>query len=301
MKPARKQKKATPPREFKVDGPAKLEVFLFENLPDLKKGVVRRLLRFKSVFVNNKAIVWYDHDLKRGDMVRVEFDRPRVPSKKMPRHPSIVYIDDELIVVEKPAGLLSVATDKQRDRTAYAQINEYLKEAYPFRRERVQIVHRLDRETSGLLLFARSAGVKEYLQENWKTFRKRYVAVVEGVPKQAKGTIRSHLIEDEESLAMRSVPESSETKLAITHYKVLKAGQGRALLEVELETGRKNQIRVHLSEMGHPIVGDEKYGAKSNPIDRLALHAKSLALTHPANGKSLEFTSEPPSGMMRLV
>ena len=299
--PRSKKKPAPPPRTFRVHSEALLEQFLFDNMTDLKKIKVRQLLKFHCVFVNDAIKSLYKLKLKKGDVVRVEFDRPRVPSGKLPKHPGIRYIDEYLIVVEKAAGLLSVATDKQRERTAYHQINEYLQAAYPYQRNRAYIVHRLDRETSGLLMFARTEDVRDALKDNWKSFIKTYTAIVEGVPKQASGTIQSHLIEDETTYVMRSGKESPESKLAITHYKVVKIGQGRAQLEVRLETGRKNQIRVHLAELGYPIVGDKKYGAKTNPIERMCLHATTFSLTHPTTGSKLELSSRPPLKMMKLV
>ena len=201
----------------------------------------------------------------------------------------IIYEDDALVVIEKPAGLLTIATDKVRDRTAYFMLNEHLRP----KRQRVFIVHRLDRDASGLLVFAKTEQAKRFLQDHWKDFEKTYFAIVEGAPEKKSGTISSFLRQNK-FLKVYSGRRTEDSKFSVTHYKVVQAGFPHSLLEINLETGRKHQIRVHLADLGHPIAGDKRYGAKTNPAGRLALHASRLAFTHPVSGQRMVFESELP-------
>jgi 23S rRNA pseudouridine1911/1915/1917 synthase len=190
--------------------------------------------------------------------------------------------------LDKPAGLLTIATDKEKSKTAYFKLTEYVR--LKDRRARIFIVHRLDRDTSGLVVFAKDAQTKHFLQENWDKVTKRYYAVVEGTPKEKEGTIESYLAEDK----FRRVYETHASKFskrAITRFKVVKTSGRYSLLDVELVTGRKNQIRVHLSGLGHPVIGDEKYGSRANPAGRLGLHAYSLSIPAPTGGQPLVFKS----------
>lgn len=183
---------------------------------------------------------------------------------------------------------MTIATDKVRTRTAYFLLNEYLKPG------RVFIVHRLDREVSGLLVFAKTETVKRQLQDHWTQVRKKYFAIVEGTPRRHSGTLRSYLRENK-FLRVYSGRKTADSKLSVTHYRLVRTNGRYSLLEVELETGRKHQIRVHLSDIGHPIVGDKRYGARTNSAGRLALHASHLALEHPVTRKKMVFESEFPT------
>jgi 23S rRNA pseudouridine1911/1915/1917 synthase len=212
----------------------------------------------------------------------------------------VLFEDSEIIVVEKPAGLLTIATDKEKRHTLYALLFEHVKSKR--RPEKLFIVHRLDREASGLLVFAKSEAAKYYLQQQFKEHcaGRTYVAVTERRMPQDQCTIRSYLAENAIHRCY-STPDRKKGKLAVTHVKVLKRSSRRTLLEVRLETGRKHQIRVHLAEQGCPIVGDQAYGSPSNPIRRLALHAEKLVFKHPHTGKLMEFNSEPPASFASLV
>ncbi len=212
----------------------------------------------------------------------------------------IVFEDAHLVVIEKRAGLLTMATDLEKEKTAYSFLSEHVKHADS--RNKIFIVHRLDRETSGLMMFAKSAVVQKALQDDWQeaVLERIYVAVVEGRVEKAEGTVTSWLTESR-SLVMRSSPTANEGQKAVTHYRVLHKSAKFSLVEFRLETGRKNQIRVHAQVLGHSIVGDEKYGAKENPIRRLALHAKVLTFKHPVTGKELRFESKVPEEFLRLL
>lgn len=287
-------------RTFHVEQPGPLVHYLFDRLPELKRGHVRRLLRFGAVRVNRRAVTRGDHALASGDTVQVELGRKSTAQSVLRTGLRIVYEDADLIVIEKPSGLLSIATDTERRRTAYYDLNAYLRAANPRQVGRVFVVHRLDRDTSGLLLFARNERVKRSFQDRWDRAEKRYYAIVEGVPREPQGRIETPLVETR-SLQMRPARPSEDAKPAVTSYRVVRTGRRCALLEVSPETGRKNQIRAHLASIGHPIVGDRKYGAQTNPANRLALHAYYLAFTHPATGKRTTFNSKLPENLARLV
>ncbi|MBM3290441.1 MAG: RluA family pseudouridine synthase [Candidatus Hydrogenedentes bacterium] len=276
--------------------------YLQRQYPDTKRTALKQLLRHRAVYVNGNPITRHDHVLEPRDRVVIERGAP-APAHKAPAvaKPDIVFEDRHIIVINKPEGLLTIATDKEAFRTAYRQTMAYVQEDRPHRGERIFIVHRIDRDTSGLLVFARTEDAKRTMQANWENAEKKYFAVVEGVPREAEGTIRSHLREHPKSLRMHSAPPSDDAKLAITRYRVLRSSRHFALLEVKLETGRKNQIRAHLSEQGNPIAGDKKYDAHSNPIKRLALHAYYLSFPHPATGKRLVFKTDPPEEFERLL
>jgi 23S rRNA pseudouridine1911/1915/1917 synthase len=201
-----------------------------------------------------------------------------------------VFEDPALIVVEKPAGLLTMATDTERSNTVYAALRAYTNAKKP--REKLFIVHRLDREASGLLVFAKTIEAKENLQDQFKDHSagRRYVAVVEGQLRYDEFTIRSSLAENK-AYRVYSTSNRKTGKPAVTHVRVMKRNAKTSVVEVRLETGRKHQIRVHLSERGHPIVGDKNYGSRSDPLRRLALHAAVLEFKHPESGKSMRFES----------
>ena len=211
----------------------------------------------------------------------------------------VIYEDDSIVVVDKPAGLLTMATATERVKTAYAVLRAYLNSKKP--PEKLFIVHRLDREASGLLVFAKTVESKERLQDQFKDHSagRRYVAVVEGCLRENQATIRSSLAENA-AYRVYSTPNKKIGKHAVTHVKVLKRTSKTSLVEVRLETGRKHQIRVHLADYGYPIVGDKAYGGRSNPIRRLALHGVQLDFRHPVSGKHVTLNSAHPKEFDRL-
>lgn len=273
---------------------APLLEFLEASFPDLSRTEVKRFLKFEAVRVNGRSVTQFDWKLKPGDDVRV-LSAGESRGLSGLGNVRIVFEDKWILVVDKPPGLLTVATEKEREKTLYFRLGHYLREKSRGR-ERVFIVHRLDREVSGLLLFAKSEEAKLTLQKNWNRFEKRYAAVVEGAPARTSGTVRSFLTED----ALGNVTSSDEpgrnAREAVTHYRTVGSGNGYSLLDVELETGRKHQIRIHLTDLGCPIAGDERYGAQSDPLGRLALHAIRIGFAHPETREPMEFETPLPAG-----
>ena len=212
----------------------------------------------------------------------------------------ILYEDRDILVVDKAPGLLTISTEKGEDRTVHHRLMDYVRKGNSKSSNRVFIVHRLDRDVSGVLVFARTHEAKDFLQERWDEAEKRYVAVVHGKLPNKEGTITSYLAENQAHF-MYSTPHASKGKLSHTAYKVLKETREFSLVEINLLTGRKNQIRVHLMETGNPIVGDKKYGEKDRDHRRLALHALSLSFPHPFTGKQVHFETGIPEYFNRLV
>lgn len=287
------------PPERTATEPAQLLPFLIANWPDMKRTRLKQWLKFGSVKVNGKPATRHDHPLKKGDKVGIKVERaPRGKVSALPSGLEILHEDEAIIVLNKGPGWLTVALDSGKGRTAYSALTDHVRATDP--RNRVWIVHRLDRDTSGLIVFAKTEPFKRILQQNWPHFEKTYRAVVEGVVKRDTGTLRCHLNE-EFSLRVRSVPPDEDTREAITHFKVLKRGTERTLVELKLETGRRHQIRVHLSDMGHPIVGDSAYGAKTDPAGRLGLHACVLKFIHPDTEEKMIFDLPMPDNLAKLV
>lgn len=224
----------------------------------------------------------------------------RPAAKYQPKGLPLLYEDKDIIVVEKPGGLLTMGTERDKSRTAHTILNDYVRKGDPRSRNRIYIVHRLDRETSGILIFAKSEAAKTFLQGNWQETDKRYLTIVYGTLTPKTGTISSYLTENS-AFTVYSTPDQGAGKLSHTEYTVLKESKGFTLLEIHLLTGRKHQIRVHLSEKGHPVVGDKKYGKGNDPYNTLALHAKSISFTHPVNGRRLTFETAIPEFFTRLV
>jgi tRNA pseudouridine32 synthase/23S rRNA pseudouridine746 synthase len=219
--------------------------------------------------------------------------------KYQPKGLTVLHEDRAIIVVEKPCGLLTIGTDRDKSRTVHSILNEYVRKGDPRSRNRVYIVHRLDRETSGILILAKSEAAKIFLQGHWQETDKRYLTIVHGSLDPKSGTISSYLAENS-ALTVYSTPDPTLGKLSMTEYTVLKEAKGLSLLEIHLLTGRKHQIRVHLSEQGHPVAGDRKYG-KNDGYPTLALHARSISFTHPDSGRRLFFETGVPDLFTRLM
>lgn len=281
---------------LQVTGPAELLQFLLAKMPEKSRTSLKSLLTNGLVAVDGETVTQFNHPLDAGQMVELG----RGGASGETGGVKIVFEDADLIVIEKRAGLLSIATEGEKEKTAYSYLSAHVKKASP--RNRIFVVHRLDRETSGLMMFAKSQATQKALQDTWhETVGERtYVAVVEGRLATPSGTITSWLTETK-SLVMRSSPTPNEGQQAITRYRVLRTCPLYSLLELNLETGRKNQIRVHMQDLGHSVVGDEKYGARSNPIRRLALHAKVLSFRHPVTAETLRFESAVPAAFLNLM
>lgn len=270
-----------------------LEV-LASRLATWSRNTLRQRLQLGCITVNGIVATRHDQAVESGDVVeirtRADGVRARAATPGLPQ----LFADDDLIAVDKPAGLLSVSTDDERTTTALAMLRAAL--SRPGVPAGLWPVHRLDRETSGVLLFARSRAICEQVQAQWSTTTKVYLAVVEGVPVPPQDVIDAPLWEDRQ-LRVR-VGAHADARPARTRYQVLQTRGGRALLEVTLETGRKHQIRAHLMSRGHPVVGDDRYGT---PDLRLGLHALRLSLRHPRDGRQLSFEAPPPAALLRLL
>lgn len=283
--------------KWTVQAEAKLLPFLFEKMHNKSRNAVKGILTRGQVVVNDKSITQHNFQLKQGDTVQIH-TRVADESVKLSGL-RILFEDEHLIVIEKDAGLLTIATNREKQKTAYYQLMDYVKSINPS--YRVFIVHRLDRDTSGVMIFAKSKNVQQLLQENWHSIvpKRAYIALVEGSVQKNAGTITSWLKENR-AFIMYSSQRPNDGQKAVTHYKVLKRNKKNSLLEVHLDTGRKNQIRVHMQDLHHPIVGDKKYGATTKPIGRLGLHAHKIAFTHPITNKSLAFESKIPKQFLTL-
>jgi 23S rRNA pseudouridine1911/1915/1917 synthase len=296
-----KKKQPTSPSQDKitqleVKEPAELMSFLIDALPSRGRNAIKSILARGQVHVNNKAVTKYNHPLLPGQQVSIYWAKVVEPVKMIGVH--ILHEDDDLIVIQKEAGLLSISTDKEEELTAYRQLSEHVKSHNP--KNRIYVVHRLDRDTSGVMMFAKNEKAQQTLQNSWQdaVLERTYIALVEREVKKPEGTITSWLKENK-AMVMYSSQRPDDGQLAITHYKVMQSNRDFSLLEVNLETGRKNQIRVHMKDIGHPIVGDKKYGSKSIVIGRLGLHARILAFEHPTTGQALRFESKIPEKFLR--
>lgn len=256
-------------------------------------------LKYGQVMIDGVVTTQFNAPVCPGQWVELNQTRPYVVfrSSRM----QIVYEDDDIIVVNKGYGLLSVGTGSaKREETAYGLLKDYVKRKHPS--NKIFVVHRLDRDTSGLMLFAKNIESQTAMQHNWNNMviSRTYVALTEGVVRTDEGVIKSNLGETSQ-YEVYSTKEDGVGKPAVTRYKVLERSHGYTLMEYSLETGRKNQIRVHSAELGHPIVGDRKYGAKRSPIKRLALHARTLRFAHPVTRKDMNFETPVPSRFVGLL
>ncbi|VAX38000.1 hypothetical protein MNBD_UNCLBAC01-2088 [hydrothermal vent metagenome] len=222
-----------------------------------------------------------------------------IKNKHLPKEIKILYEDKDILIVEKAAGFLTMGTEREKVKTAYYVLTNYVRKGQVKSRKRIFIVHRLDKETSGIMIFAKNYQAKEYLQKHWDMVNKKYLAVVHGILSNKEGRITSYLAENTEHV-MYSTSDKNNGKLAHTDFKVLKEIKGFSLLEVSLITGRKNQIRAHFSEKGNPIAGDKKYGKKDSRFLKLALHSYIIEFNHPFNEKRMRFETNFPSRFKRM-
>jgi len=225
---------------------------------------------------------------------------PKPTKKRQPRGLPILHEDKDILVVAKPTGLLTIGTDREKSRTAHYLLNDYVRKGDPKSRNRVYVVHRLDKDTSGILIFAKSEEAKKYLQEHWEDTDKHYLAIVHGRLTPKEGTITSYLAENA-AQKVYSTPDHAKGKLSHTEYKVLQENRGLSLVEIHLLTGRKHQIRVHFAEKGHPVAGDKKYGNTPLVCKHLALHARSISFIHPYSGEQMRFEIGMPAEFVRLL
>ncbi|MEO2166591.1 MAG: RluA family pseudouridine synthase [bacterium] len=288
------------PKPSTVQEPAPLLEHLFVCWPDIKRKQIRTWLRFQAITVNGRAVTQFNHALRAGDIVAVRTERFAAPRTVLASGMKVFFEDADLIVIDKPANLLSIASEKEREKTAYFMLTDYLRNGNPRGKERVWIVHRLDRETSGLMVFAKTAEAKDWLQQYWDHFEKGYDAVVEGNLPEREGVFESDL-DETNPYRVHSARPSERTRHAVTHYRVIAVKGRRTLVGLRLATGRRHQIRVHLFDAGCPIIGDKKYDAVTNPAGRLGLHASFLRFEHPTTGEEMRFRSPLPRDLGRLV
>ena len=296
----RKNTNYTPPPKMtrlKVSEATQLMDFLLAKMGGMSRSSVKSLLGHRQVTVNEKVVTQFDYMLKPADSVVINNTRGNVELV----HPKlrIIFEDSDLIVVEKKEGLLTVTTGRESETTAFLILKNYVKKSST--RNKIYTVHRLDRETSGVILFAKHSDAQHILRDNWHEIvtKRVYVAVVEGKVEKESDRIVSWLTENEISLKISSSRTDNGGKEAITNYRVIKSNDEFSLLEIELETGRKNQIRVHMESIGHPIVGDRKYGSTTT-IGRLALHARVLEFYHPMTSEPLHFETPVPREFLKF-
>jgi len=312
-------------QNYKVAHEAPLLEYLFELFPGQSRTGVKNLLSKGQVLVNGEGQTAFDWPLKKGDKLTIlpkgisiaRATRSDARDQVIKAGVQILFEDENYIVVDKPSGMLTVATGKEKN-TLYSLLNAYIKVNARMQRKedlisgkapdrstaKIWIVHRLDKGTSGALVFAKNERAKDILQSKWKDLvaERKYVAWLEGHLEKERGAIQTWLVENPKSLKMNSFDsEVKDGQLAITHYRVLSTSRHYSQVEFSLETGRKNQIRVHAATLGCPVAGDEKYGAQTDPIKRLALHAHTLVFRNPFSGKMVRCTSPLPESFERFT
>ncbi len=319
--------------QYKVAHEGALLAYLFEILPQQSRTSVKNMLSKGQITLNGKPVTAFDQPLRKGDTLQIlpkgvsiaRATRSDAREEVEKAGVKILFEDEHYLVVDKPSGMLSVSTANgsqaksgHREKTLYAILNAYVKVNARMQRKedlltgkepdrstaKVWIVHRLDKGTSGAVIFAKDERAKDLLQSKWKelVLERKYVAWLEGCMEKDSGAVQSWLVENPKSLKMYAYPtEVKDGQLAITHYKLLQRSRRYTQVEFSLETGRKNQIRVHAAELGHPVAGDDKYGAQTDPIRRLALHAQTLVFRNPYSQKIVRCLSPLPESFDRFV
>ena len=285
-----KEKKQT----ITIDKEISLLEAIFEFKKDISKKSIKNFIKNNMVKVNGNITTNSSYMLNKNDIVEISYEKRIIPNYDL----DILYEDEYLIAINKPCGLLSISNDKEKIVTAYRMISDYVKSNN--KKNYIFVVHRLDQDTSGVLLFCKNEKIRDKMQENWNNIVKKrgYIAIVDGKI-TGNGTIHTFLIEDRRQFVYSS--KNGIGKEAITHYSSIKNNNNYSMLQVFIDTGRRNQIRVHLSEHGYPIVGDKKYRCKTNPIKRLCLHANILEFIHPVSKKIVSIKCDVPSEFRKLV
>ena len=274
-----------------------LSDLLIKEFKTGSRSMVKKIILHGSVSVNGKPAMQPNFAVKPGDVV--EYHKFKAPLETQDCPFPVLFEDEQLIVVVKPAGILTYGEKGTSGTSLYKVLTDYLRDRTKGK-ERVYVVHRLDREVSGILVFAKSENIQERVKENWKETVKRYYALVEGKPEKQEGTLGNWLIEGYDKKVFVVKQERPGAKFAITHYSILKVLPATSLLEIKLETGRKHQIRAQLAEMGCPIVGDFKYGADSKIKRRIRLHAFYFSFIHPVTEQRIELSTQMPKGFLTL-
>lgn len=265
--------------------------FLFDQNLHYSKSKIKSLLKHECISIDHEVTTQFDDPVTIGQVISIVEHNQQLDTPL-----KLIYEDEDILVIDKPYGLLTIATNKDEELTAYRLASTYVKTQNT--RNKIFVVHRLDKDTSGVLLFAKSDRAKKAYQENWNKLvsDRTYVAVVEGEVLRTKATLESYLQENKTT----HMYSTSSGLHAITRYEVLKASPDNSILKVNIDTGRKNQIRVHMADMKHPILGDKKYGAKTNPIKRLALHAYRLVVQNPITKKEMTFKAPLPPKLRKI-
>ena len=279
---------------FKVDNEVNLLDAIYNFKRDLSKKSIKNYIKNKMVKVNDKVVTNGSYMLRKNDLVEICYEKRVIPKYDL----DILYEDEYLIVINKPCGLLSISNDKEKDVTAYRMVSDYVKSIN--KKNFIFVVHRLDQDTSGILLFCKNEKIRDKMQENWNKIVKTrgYIAIVDG-KLSGSGTFHSFLMENKKQFVYSS--KNGMGKEAITHYNVIKSNNNYSKIQVFIDTGRRNQIRVHFSEHGYPIVGDKKYRCKTNPVKRLCLHANILEFVHPVSKKIISIKCDVPNEFNKLV
>lgn len=279
--------------KFRVGDPAALLPFLNDKLQSWSRSKIKERLQKGCISVNGRSITQHNYSLEVGDLVEISAS-PKSTSN-LSTHLEVLYSDRDLIAINKPAGLLSVGNAKETQQHALALLRHQL--SHRSRDIKLWPVHRIDRDTSGVLLFATSREIREAVMAKWDTAEKIYYAIVDGTPDPVSGTIDQPLRLDEIEYRVH-VGEHPNAKPAITHYQTERSANGRSLLRVQLETGRQHQIRAHLAWLGFPVVGDQRYGSAG---PRMGLHAQRLSITKPGSRTKISFEAPAPADFMALM
>jgi 23S rRNA pseudouridine1911/1915/1917 synthase len=277
-----------------VDHPSTLLTLLQELYPESPRTRIKKILG-NGVLCNGRIVTSHNHSLNQGDVIEIKSGAGNT-SVKNTQPFNVLYEDQNVIVIDKPAGISTSSTDGSL--SVHKILSETLKKQSKGKLKSY-VIHRLDKEVSGVLLFAKSQRIMNIIKDRWKETKKLYYALVEGEPEKPEDTIESYLVEDK-ALKVHSTVFPQNAKYSITHYRTIKRMHNYTLLEINLETGRKNQIRVHLSDIGCPIVGDRKYGASETVVRRVRLHAWFLSFPHPETGEIISIESKMPEGFLHL-
>lgn len=282
---------------FKVESNVELFDFLQNQMPQKSRTNIKKILSNGLITINNKTVTQFNYPLNKGDEVVIH--SVIVVKYAQFRGFQIIFEDDDIVVINKESGLLTIAPTSEKELTAFGQLIFYVKSKNP--QDKIFVVHRLDKYTSGVMLFVKGEENQAYFRNDWTNVVKEriYIGIVEGIPEEKEGKIVSYLKETKSQLVYST--KDTDGKLAITNYKVLKSSKKFSMVEFHLETGRKNQIRVHMQDIGHSIVGDKKYGATHNPYDRLMLHAETLAFIHPKTNELLHYKAKLPKIFSEII
>lgn len=286
------------PKGINVKKEQEIQVFLTEAFPQNTRSSLKSWLQNRKIQVNGKTISKYNHIVKVGDVVSIV--KPVIKKKVRYDGLTILFEDEHLLVIDKVEGLLSIAGQNKEEETAFRILSEHVKEENA--KQRIFVIHRLDKDTSGVMMYAKTQQVQELMQKNWQDFvlERSYYVVVEGDVEEEEGTIKSWLTEGK-TFMVYSCFYDNGGQLAILNFRRLNHNKYFSMLEVNLDTGRKNQIRVQMQAIGHPVAGDKKYGAKTNVIKRIALHAKTIKFIHPITNQDMLFDVPTPKSFYKLT